>query len=171
MKLITSTLFIFLIFFQVNADEQIKVRFVYIDFIFKNSTAGKKISKTIVEKRKLIIKKSKDIEEKLAKQKSDIISKQNVLEKTDFEKKVVSHQKEVQEFQNKRNNDLKDLNKTNVKMTTNFLKKLDQVMLDYANENKIDLILKKETLIVSNSKLDITKDILSIVDDKIKKVD
>ena len=46
MKLLTSTLFIFLIFFQVNADEQIKVRFVYIDFIFKNSTAGKKISKS-----------------------------------------------------------------------------------------------------------------------------
>ena len=52
-------------------------------------------------------------------------------------------------------------------MTTDFLKKVDKILLDYANENKIDLILKKETLIVTNSKLDITKDILSIVEKKV----
>ena len=38
-------------------------------------------------------------------------------------------------------------------------------------QNKIDLVLKKEILIISNSNLDITKNVLEIVNEKIKKID
>jgi Skp family chaperone for outer membrane proteins len=167
MKLLTTLLIFLLISFNANSNEQIKIRFVYMDYIFKNSSAGKKISKNIIEKRNKVIKKSKDTETKLSKQKADILAKQKILEKNEFEQKVISHQKDVEDFQNKRNKDLQDISKSNVKMTTDFLKKVDKILLDYANENKIDLILKKETLIVTNSKLDITKDILSIVEKKV----
>lgn len=163
-----STLLIFL-FINLNAysNEQIKIRFVYMDYIFKNSSAGKKISKNIIDKRNKIIKKSKDTEAKLTKQKTEILAKKKIIEKNEFDQKVISHQNEVQEFHKKTNKDLQDLTKSNAEMTKDFLKKVDQILLDYANENKIDLILKKETLIVTNSKLDITKDILSIVEKKV----
>ena len=163
-----STLLIFL-FINLNAysNEQIKIRFVYMDYIFKNSSAGKKISKNIIDKRNKIIKKSKVTEAKLTKQKTEILAKKKIIEKNEFDQKVISHQNEVQEFHKKTNKDLQDLTKSNAEMTKDFLKKVDQILLDYANENKIDLILKKETLIVTNSKLDITKDILSIVEKKV----
>ena len=49
--------------------------------------------------------------------------------------------------------------------------KIDKIVIDYAKANSIDLLLKKDTLIVSNSKLDITKNILEKVDKTIKKID
>jgi len=51
------------------------------------------------------------------------------------------------------------------------MKKVDQVLLKYAENNKIDLILTREILVISNSKLDISKDILEIVNKEIKKVE
>ena len=39
--------------------------------------------------------------------------------------------------------------------------KIDKIVINYAKENSIDLLLKKtNALIVSNSQLDISKDIL-----------
>ena len=43
--------------------------------------------------------------------------------------------------------------------------------IDYATEKKIDMIFKKEDIIVSNSKNDVTKDILILIDKKIKKIE
>ena len=49
--------------------------------------------------------------------------------------------------------------------------KIDEIVINYAKENSIDLLLKKDALIVSNSQLDISKDILDEVNKKIKKID
>ena len=49
--------------------------------------------------------------------------------------------------------------------------KIDEIVINYAKENSIDLLLKKDALIVSNSQLDISKDILNEVNKKIKKID
>ena len=56
-------------------------------------------------------------------------------------------------------------------MSKSFMTKVDEIIMNYSKENSIDLLLKKEALIVSNSKLDITKAILAEVNNKIKKID
>ena len=38
--------------------------------------------------------------------------------------------------------------------------KIDKIVIDYVRENSIDLLLEKDALIVSNSQLDISNDIL-----------
>ncbi len=162
---------IILFSFNVKANETSKIRYINIDFILKNSIVGKKINKTAIENRDKVFKENKKIEDKLEKQKKDILSKQNVLSKEEFEQKVVSHQKEVQEYQSKKNKEIKDMNNNNINSTKNFIKKIDEILLKYASENKIDLVLKKEILIVSNSNMDITNNILEIVNQKIKKID
>ena len=63
------------------------------------------------------------------------------------------------------------LGKKNLEMSKNFMVKVDKIIMNYAKENSIDLLLKRESLIVSNSALDITKDILSEVNKTIKKID
>ena len=162
---------IILFSFNVKANETSKIRYINIDFILKNSIVGKKINKIAIENRDKVFKENKKIEDKLEKQKKDILSKQNVLSKEEFEQKVVSHQKEVQEYQSKKNKEIKDMNNNNINSTKNFIKKIDEILLKYASENKIDLVLKKEILIVSNSNMDITNNILEIVNQKIKKID
>ena len=165
--------FIIIILFSINvkANEPSKVRYIDIDYIFKNSIVGKKINEIAIENRKKNLEENKKIEDKLEKQKKDILSKQNVLSKEEFEQKVLSHQKEVQEYQSKKNNLIRDINDKNVNLTKDFMKKVDKILLKYSSENKIDLVLRKEILIVSNSNLDITKNILEIVNKQIKKID
>ena len=51
------------------------------------------------------------------------------------------------------------------------MKKVDQIMKQYAKDNSIDLILKQDILIVSNTNLDITKNIIDEVNKQIKKID
>ena len=161
---------IFLITTSFSNENQL-IKFVSLDFIIKNSIIGKKLSKENNEKRNSIIKKSKNQESKLEKQKNDILSKQNVLEKKEFEAKVVSHQKQVKEYQEKRNNEIKALNEKNIKLLKKLKEKIDKILVDYASENKIDMILKKEDIIVSNSNYDVTEDILAIIDKEIKKIE
>ena len=161
---------IFLITTSFSNENQL-IKFVSLDFIIKNSIIGKKLSKENNEKRNSIIKKSKNQESKLEKQKKDILSKQNVLEKKEFEAKVVSHQKQVKEYQEKRNNEIKALNEKNIKLLKKLKAKIDKILVDYASENKIDMILKKEDIIVSNSNYDVTEDILAIIDKEIKKIE
>ena len=161
----------FLFIFKVNANEVSKVRYIDVDFIFKNSNVGKKINKTAIENRNKKIESNKKNEKKLEDQKNDILAKQNILSKDEFEQKVLSHQKEVQEYQIKRNKDIKEMNQKNIDLTRKFMKKIDKILLEYASTNKIDLVLKKEILVISNSNLDITKNILEIVNKQIKKID
>ena len=161
----------FLFIFKVNANEVSKVRYIDVDFIFKNSNVGKKINKTAIENRNKKIESNKKNEKKLEDQKNDILAKQNILSKDEFEQKVLSHQKEVQEYQIKKNKDIKEMNQKNIDLTRKFMKKIDKILLEYASTNKIDLVLKKEILVISNSNLDITKNILEIVNKQIKKID
>ena len=157
--------------FQANANEISVIKFIDINYVFNNSTVGKKINKDGLDQRNKKIKELKKIETDLEKQKNDILSKKNILEKNEFEKKVISHQKKVQDYQLKKNKELTELKQKNIKFTKNFMKKVDQVLLKYAENNKIDLILTREILVISNSKLDISKDILEIVNKEIKKVE
>ena len=172
MKL-TKLVIIFILFlnFQANANEISVIKFIDINYVFNNSTVGKKINKDGLDQRNKKIKELKKIETDLEKQKNDILSKKNILEKNEFEKKVISHQKKVQDYQLKKSKELTELKQKNIKFTKNFMKKVDQVLLKYAENNKIDLILTREILVISNSKLDISKDILEIVNKEIKKVE
>ena len=172
MHLLKYTFIIFFLFsFQVKANENSKIRYINIDFIFKNSNVGKKINEIAIKNREKKLEANKKIEKKLEDQKKDILAQQNILSDEDFQQKVLSHQKEVQEYQIKKNNEIKEMNRKNIDLTRNFMKKIDKILLEYANTNKIDLILKKEILIVSNSNLDISKNVLEIVNKQIKKID
>tara|TARA_Y100000591_G_scaffold205724_1_gene178144 strand:- start:480 stop:986 length:507 start_codon:yes stop_codon:yes gene_type:complete len=161
-----------LIFFLLHnnafSNENLNLVIIDLDYVFKNSNVGKKISETSISKKEALIKNKNKIEAKLEKQKNDIMSKKNVLDKKEFEEKVISHQKEVKDYQIKINNDLKKVNDEFIKKNIEFKKKVDQLLIKYSKENNIDLIVSKNSVILSNTKIDMTKQILEIVNNKIK---
>ena len=171
LKYILIIFFLFLFDFNTYANENSKVRYIDVDFIFKNSIVGKKINNIAIKDREKKLEANKKIEKKLEDQKKDILSQQNILSEEEYQQKVLSHQKEVQEYQIKKNNEIKEMNRKHIDLTRNFMKKIDKILLEYANMNKIDLVLKKEILIISNSNLDISKNVLEIVNKQIKKID
>ena len=161
-------LIFFLFHNHVLSNENLNLVIIDLDYVFKNSNIGKKISETSISKKEALIKEKNKIEAKLEKQKNDIMSKKNVLDKKEFEAKVISHQKEVKDYQIKMNNDLKKVNDEFIKKNIEFKKKVDQLLIEYSKENNIDLIVSKNSVVLSNTKIDMTKQILEIVNNKIK---
>ena len=146
----------------------ILIFFLFQNYVFKNSNAGKKISKNSINKKEALIKEKNKIEAKLEKQKNDIMSKRNVLDKKDFEEKVISHQNQVKEHQIKINQDLKKVNDKFIKDNIELKKEIDKLLIEYSKENSIDLIVNKNSIVVSNTKIDMTMQILEIINNKIK---
>ena len=163
-------LLVFILLLNTNAysDEKVTIRYIDLDFILKNSSIGKKLIKSSLEERNKKIKQNEKIEKNLANKKEDIVSKKNILSKEEFEKKVIFHQEEVKKYRIKRNEEFKEMKKNDLNKTSKFLKEIDKILLDYSKKNKIDLVLKRDALIISNSNVDITKKILTIVDENIK---
>ena len=150
------------------SNENLNLVIIDLDYVFKNSNAGKKISKNSINKKEALIKEKNKIEAKLEKQKNDIMSKRNVLDKKDFEEKVISHQKQVKEHQIKINQDLKKVNDKFIKDNIELKKEIDKLLIEYSKENSIDLIVNKNSIVVSNTKIDMTTQILEIINNKIK---
>ena len=150
------------------SNENLNLVIIDLDYVFKNSNAGKKISKNSINKKEALIKEKNKIEAKLEKQKNDIMSKRNVLDKKDFEEKVISHQNQVKEHQLKINQDLKKVNDKFIKDNIELKKEIDKLLIEYSKENSIDLIVNKNSIVVSNTKIDMTMQILEIINNKIK---
>ena len=168
MFFIRLILIFFLFHNHAFSNENLNLVIIDLDYVFKNSNVGKKISETSISKKEDLIKEKNKIEAKLEKQKNDIMSKKNVLDKKEFEEKVISHQKEIKDYQIKMNNDLKKVNDEFIKKNIEFKKKVDQLLIEYSKENNIDLIVSKDSVVLSNTKIDMTKQILEIINNKIK---
>ena len=67
----------------------------------------------------------------------------------------------------KENNELTNLQ---LKARKEFFNSLRPILEDYAKENSIDIILKKENVLIGKTNLDISNDILEIFDKKVKKI-
>ena len=172
MKFLLKFLIVILfINFHTNLYAEVSIRYVNLDSIFINSNIGKKINKKITEDKKSKIDQLRSIEKNITNKKNKILSKQNVLEKKQFEAEVISHQENVKKYELKKSKEIKELNIRNNKIVQNFMKKVDQIMKQYAKDNSIDLILKQDILIVSNTNLDITKNIIEKLNKQIKKID
>ena len=56
----------------------------------------------------------------------------------------------------------------NIIGTNNLLKLINPILIKYSNDKKISIILQKKDLVVAKTELDITDDIIKIVNTEIK---
>ena len=164
-------LLIFFIFFSKNSLSHEK-SIVYIDLnkIMLNSTAGKSITSQLEINHKKNISKFKKIEEELKKEESEIISQKNVLTNEEFEKKIIDLRDKANKFRKERNNNINNLNNQRLEATQKMISLVKPILSDYSEKNSISLIIEKKNIIIGKTLLDITDDILKIVDEKIGKI-
>ena len=157
---ISFILFIFLI--NTNVYSQEKVAFIDLNYIYSNSKTGKKIIKEIDNKQAKINKDFQEYQKKLDKEKNDLLSKKNVLEKDELKKRITELENNLIKYNqeiSKKNKKLLDFRN---KSKNDFATSLRSTLESYAKENKISLILRKEQLLLGESSLDITKEILEL---------
>lgn len=160
----------FIFSFNSYSQSQNKTLFIDINFILNNSIVGKQMIKNLDNKKSKIEKELNEIENNLETQKINIISQKNILNEQEFKNKIQLYQTDVKKYQQEREKKIQVLDISRKNFTNNFLIKIDEILIEYAKNYKIDFILRKESLIVSNSDLDITNEVIKILDNKYKNI-
>ena len=162
-KLSILTVGILIFFLGSNLFANEKIAFIDLNFVYSNSKIGKKMIKEIENKKKEINKDFKDFQSKLNKEKEKIIAQKNVLSEDEYKKKIISLEDDLKKYNeiiSKKNKDLIDYQNKN---KNEFVKKLQSTLQKYATENSISMILRKEQILIGSNQLDVTKDVLELV--------
>ena len=162
-------LLIFVLFFFQNNAFSKNIVYLDIQYIIDNSDLGifykSKINKLADNnKENLKIKKNK-----IKLKEEEINNQKNLLSKEEIEKKIVSLNKLVKNYQieqNKKNKLIIDEKKI---YTSKILKLLNPLLTNYVEKNKITLVVDKKNILIGIKSLDITTDILQILNDETKK--
>ena len=163
-------IFLFLIFFNPGKTFADQVVYINMEKIMKESKAGRQIIDQISKTNEKNINNFKKIEEDLKKQEQDLIAKKNVLSEDEFKKNLESLKNEITVYRTKRQNTIKETTKKRLQASAQFSNQIKPILGEYAAENNISIIVQRKNIIMGKKELDITSDILKIVDEKISKI-
>ena len=160
----------FCIFFNLNENlyAEEKLAFIDINYIYNNSSAGKKVNKKIQGETKKINSELTEFQKKIDTEKKTLLTQKNVMSKDEFEKKLRTLEKNLNEYNSIISKKNKDLVNFKNKVRVEFSKKLKIILEDYSKKNSISMILKKENILIGKTNLDATSDILNLFDNNIK---
>ncbi len=161
-----------LIFFIFLIPSYSSEKIVYLDVekIMQESVAGKSIIAKIKKKRESSISKFKDREKNIVEKEKKLISQKNVLSENEFKKKIQDLRGEISNYQKERNKAANDITQTRIRASTNLIKKLTPILEEYSKENSIRIIIQKKHIVMGSKEDDITKEILDLVNQKIKNI-
>ena len=161
---------IFTIFISTHSNSEIKIAFIEMNTLMKKSLVGKSLSEQI---NKVDIKNKKYFDEnnkKLISEKKKISSQINILSKEEYEKKVVALNKEFKNFQNEGNKKILLLRSKRDKAMEKILAELTIILTEYSKKNELSFIIDQKNIIIGRADLNITKEILKLLNTKLKKV-
>ena len=161
-------LIFFLLFGLSSANENI--RFVDINYIVNNSTSGKKLNQVIESKNKKIISELNNLGKKLKEKKDKIVKQKNILKKDELEKLVKNYEIEVRKFEEIRKKKRDNFNNFSINSKKKIIDLLNPLITNYLQKESIQLLLQKDKIIFGDDKLDITKEILKIFNEKHSKI-
>ncbi len=161
-------LFIFLNFITFGAKAQI----VYIDinFILNTSYVGKDLNSRINKIKSENLEKYNIIQNSLINKEKSIIAQQNIIDKKEFEKKLSILAIEVEKYRSDKKSSVDQINKIRIERTKEILKVLNPIITKYVDTNSISLVIPKKNIIIGKKKLDITDDIIKLLNNDIKKL-
>ena len=171
MKVKTLLLIIFFIFFsKPSIPQENKTVYLDLNMIMANSNAGKSINSQLETNHKKNIANFQKLEEALKNEEAKIISQKTVISKEDFEKKIMNLRDKANKYRKERNDSINNLNNQRLDATQKMITLIRPILSEYSDNNSISLIIQKRNIIIGKTSLDITDDILKIVDEKIEKI-
>ena len=166
-KLISSILVIFLLFTNQVFSEQ-KIAFIDMDKVISTSKPGSSILKQLTDLNKKNLKFLKDEEKKFKEKETKLISQKNIISETDFKSKVNELKSEIKNYNQIRNKMLADFNKLKIDNTNNLLKLINPILVKFSDDKEIAIILQKKDLVVGKTQLEITDEVIKIVNTEVK---
>ena len=160
------------LFYLISLPSYSNDKIVYLDVekIMQESIAGKAVSAKIKKKRETTISKFQKKEKEIIEKEKKLISQKNVLNEEEFKKKIQDLRGDIANYQKDRNKAANDITQTRIKASTALIKKLTPILESYSKENSIRIIIQKKHIVMGSKEDDITKEILNLVNEKIKSI-
>ncbi len=166
-KLILTSLLV--IFFHTNVIADVPY-FLDFKFILNESIAGKKAQNFLKNKLDKGIKNLKNTEKKLLEEEKKIIQQKKILSNEEYKNKVKELRTKVSSLQKERNTLLETVAKQRSQARNELLKNLNPVIKDYMKEKNIRMVVDKKSLLLADDTLDITKDIIDLLNKRLKSI-
>ncbi len=163
-------LILFLFFFnssQISADSP-----YFLDFkmILNQSDAGKKAQSFLKNRLDSGIKKLNEKQKNLQEEEKKIIQQKKIISSDEYKKKVTALRTKVSSLQSERNKILEEVAKKRTKARRELLKNLNPIMKEYMKEKNIKMVIDKKDVLLADENLDITKDIMVLLNKKLKSI-
>ena len=170
MKFLFKVISIFFLLFGLSSANE-SIRYLDVNYIVNNSTSGKKLNQIIENKNKKIISELNSLGKKLEEKKNKIVNQKNILKKDELDKLVKNYEIEVKKFDEIRKKKRDDFNNFSINSKKKIIDLLNPLITNYLKKESIQILLQKDKIIFGDDKLDITKEILKIFNEKHSKID
>ncbi len=171
MKIFSKLIIAFYLIFVFNHHSLADVPY-YIDFkfILNSSTAGKNAQDELKKKLENGISSLEKKEKSIQEEEKKLIQQKKIISAEEYKKKITDLRKKVSSLQKERNQLLNSISKQRAKAKSELLKNLNPIIHDYMKEKKIRMVINKKDLISADENLDITKDVMKILNKKLKSI-
>ncbi len=168
MKKVILFIIIFLNIFSLSASA--KIAYIDINLILKTSDVGKFLNSHIEKKKSEYLIKHKKIEQELIQKEKNLLSQKNIISEKDFDEKYNILSQEVTNYRKKKKLNINDLNDFKIENTKKILEVLNPIITNFVNLNSISIVIPKKNIIVGKKNLDITDQILKLLNKNINKL-
>ena len=171
LKYIVKIFVIAYLFFGISISfADTKVVYVDMNRILTESKVGLYVEKHLTDIHKGNLDKFKKSEESLKKDEIDLISKRNIMNTDDFNKKLNELRDKAADYQNQRREKFDKINEKRNKATVEVMKTLEPILSSYAEQNQIAFIIEQKSIVVGKNDFDVTKDIIEELDKKLPSI-
>lgn len=159
-----------LVFISVEAKAEINIAVVDVDSVLAKSKAAISIQKQVKDKRKSFLAEVKTAEDKLRADQKAIEKQRASLSKEELIKKAQGFEKRRIEASTKIKKRKAKLDKSYTEAMNLMTKSIFEVCQEIADEEKIDLVITRQNIIVGSRSLDITKKVMERLNKKLPKL-
>ena len=167
MKIILSSIILIFFFTNLVFSEQ-RIAFIDMDRVISISNPGSSIVKQLNELNNKNLKFLKNQENKFKEKETKLVSQKNIISETDFKNKVDNLKSEIKNYNQNRKKMIEEFNKLKIDNTNRLLKLINPILVKFSNSKEISIILQKKDLVVAKTELDITDEVIKIINTEVK---
>ena len=163
--------YFFFIFFLISSNFSAfasNVAFIDLDLVLQKTDYGKKVYQRIENVKTNNNEKILDEQKKLKLIEESILSKKNIISNIEFDSLISEYNQKLNNFNLLKKNINEEYYLLQQNEIKEFFTKINPLIERYLNDHSFDILLNSQNVIIGKENLDITNEIIMIVNQKIK---
>ena len=148
-----------------------KVSYIDIDYILKNTLAGKELLNTLKNEEEIKINKFKSNDDSFKNEEKQILAKKNLVSEKEMNKEMKALQIKFQKYKKDKQKEIEDFKIKRNKNIINFLNLINPIIEKYMSDNSIYMLIDKKNVFIANKEYDITNNLIELIDNQIKNIE